>query len=900
MMGDAVNLSARLMQAAQPGEILVNESTQKATGDVFAWDAGQPLQVKGKEEPVQVYRLLGLARQTTLQLQAPSYALPMVGRAAELQLIQQKLAQAQAGQGQIVGITAEAGMGKSRLAAEVIKLALEAGFAGYGGECLSHGVNTSYLVWHNVLRGLFGLDPGWSVADQAKYLEMGLAVIDPALLPRLPLLGRALNLTLPDNELTQAMDAKLRKESLESLVVDFVRWMGGTRPLLLVLEDCHWIDALSRDLLTAVARNIAAVPVMIIVVYRPPATANEQLPIIRLSHFQEIALTEFTPAEAEKLIGLKLTRFFGSLGSIPAEFVEQVLERAQGNPFYIDEMLNLVRDRGIDPTDRQALVHLQLPDSLHSVIISRLDRLAEDAKSTLKVASVIGRLFRADWLWDVYPQLGSPERIKEQLVLLNKMDITPVEQRDSEEMAYLFKHILTREVAYESLALATRQMLHEQIGLYIERRFSDSLGQFVDLLAHHFGLSQNVAKQKEYLALAGQAAQAAYANDAAIAYYQALLPLLKETERGPVLMELGTVLQLIGRWDDAQSRYKQALTLAKDAADVALQARSEYLLGSLARARGVFAEAENRLRQAFDHFTAVSDSRGAANAEMEMGIIDWSQGNYTEALARYENCLETYQELGDQSGVCRAIGNMGIVHWTLGDFNRALGLYQQYQTIADEIGDKLGLSRAMGNMGNVYLDLGNYQQALKYFIDNLHVALELGYRQGISISVANMGEVYEKQGDYQRALPCYRFNLAADLELGDRYGVAYALWSLAKAYAGQGNYETAVALLQLAIQIGRLLDIPYELSDFLFTQAEILSWQERRDEALAVLAETLSLAAAVNHPQVQLEARLLQLRLEGQSNEAALLGLLTPDLDEAQQAAVQYEICLLDSGGTMG
>ena len=195
--------------------------------------------------------------------------------------------------------------------------------------------------------------------------------------------------------------------------------------------------------------------------------------------------------------------------------------------------------------------------------------------------------------------------------------------------------------------------------------------------------------------------------------------------------------------------------------------------------------------------------------------------------------------------------------------------------------------------------------ALKYFIDNLHVALELGYRQGISISVANMGEVYEKQGDYERALPCYRFSLAADLGLGDRYGVAFALWNLARGYVGQAELDTAVSLLQLAIQIGRLLDIPYELSDFLFTQAEILVRQNRPAEALAVLEETMELAAAVNHPQIQLAARLLKHRLAAEHREqpsviVALRDLLADDLDEVQRAAVQYEICLLADEAELG
>jgi len=196
VMGDAVNLSARLMQAAAfspadpPGQVLVGDSTFHNAGRAFAWLESLPLKVKGKAEPVTVHPLAGLqSKEDTLQ--ELNYSLPMVGRQAEVAAISEKLDLALHGQGQIVGITAEAGMGKSRLAAEIIHLALEAGLRGCGGECLSHGANTPYLVWRSLLANLFGLDMNWPLETQVQRLRSELTAIDPALLPRLPLLGAA-------------------------------------------------------------------------------------------------------------------------------------------------------------------------------------------------------------------------------------------------------------------------------------------------------------------------------------------------------------------------------------------------------------------------------------------------------------------------------------------------------------------------------------------------------------------------------------------------------------------------------------------------------------------------------------------------------------------------------------
>ncbi|MFQ5616657.1 MAG: AAA family ATPase, partial [Anaerolineales bacterium] len=557
VMGDAVNLSARLMQAAQPGQLLMSEAVY-AESEGFTWVNLPSIQVKGKTEEVVIRHLKGLKDKSTFKLQEPEYALPMVGREHELATAREKIERVLRGQGQIVGITAEAGMGKSRLGAEIIRLAMAYGLTPYGGECVSHGTNASYLVWQNLLRGFFELDPAWPLEDQAAHLQFQLKAINPNFVQRIPLLGLPLNQTIPDNELTQAMDAGLRKSSLEAMLVECIRHRAGAGPLLLVLEDCHWIDPLSNDLLETIGRNIIDVPALLLVIYRPSETERIQPKGRRFGHFTEISLLDFTEAEAARLIELKLRQLFDAAGTVPADLTARITERAQGNPFYIDEMINLIHDRGIDPADAQALEGIELPDSLHSLIISRIDQLHEGPKTTLKIASVIGRLFKADWLWGVYPQLGDPSQVKTQLEQLHQLEITPLDKPEP-ELEYLFKHILTREVAYESLAVATRTMLHGEIGAFIERTYPDGLDQLLNILAHHYGASDNTEKQREYFYKAGVAAQNAYANEAAIEYYQHLLHLFREEERIDVMLRLGQVWQITGRWSESENIFRKAL-----------------------------------------------------------------------------------------------------------------------------------------------------------------------------------------------------------------------------------------------------------------------------------------------------------------------------------------------------
>lgn len=901
VMGDAVNLAARLMQAAGQGQILVGEATYRDASRAFEWGQEQQITVKGKTHPVLAYPLGEIKRGIRLGLQEPRYTLPMVGRQAEMQIIDECLSQGVAGQGQIVGLTAEAGMGKSRLAAEAVKLALQRNYRVFGGECLSHGTNTPYLVWRNLLSGLFGLDSSWPAEVQYNHLEEQLASIHPILAQRLPLLGTALNLPFPENEITRLLDARLRKSSLEDLVITCIRHYSQSGPLLLILEDCHWIDPLSDDLLEVVGRGIVNAAVLILVVYRPPE-ANRQPPALTgLSHFTEIRLSEFNQQEAAHLISLKLRQLFGTSQDVQEDFVQRITQRAQGNPFYIDEMVNLIHDRGIDPADSQAWRNLDLPDSLHSLIISRIDQLEEATKTTLKVASVIGRSFRASWLWGAYPAVGTPEQVKSHLAQLSRLDITPLDKPEP-ELEYLFKHIVTREVAYESLALATRTMLHGQVGMFLERTYADDLERYLDLLAYHYGLSQNIAKQREYYRKAGQAAQAAYANEAAVEYYQRLLPLVEGVSRVEVMLSLGEVWQLTGRWSEARDLYQQAIQLASYAGDRHILARCQYAIGALARSEGSFAEALSWLKQAQRGFSAVQDSRGVSEATREIGIIHWSQGNLQEALECFNECLRLATQSGDARGIFRALGNIGLVYKVQGDYAQALSYYERCRQIAEEIGDRLGVSAALGNMGNIYLEEGKIQLALEHHTQNLHIALELGYRFGVSVAIGNLGEIYFLLGDYDRALRCYAYNLRLALELGDRPGVARTLWQLGNTYADLEQFETAEQLLSQAIALGRTLDTPYDLSEYLDSLSALLMQVGKPEAAFSVNAEALALAQAFENREIQFKAHLREMHLLTLEEPdrlpqtiQTLQDLLKSNLEEAKLAAVHEEIWRLDS-----
>ncbi len=796
VLGDEVNLAARLMQAASPNEIMVSATVQRSAVNAFIWQEHPPLTVKGKAEPVAVFSVNGRQKQQTIRLQEPQYRLPMVGRADELAVLEEKLDLVLQGRGQIIAISGEAGVGKSRLVSEIINRAAERGLVGFGGECQSYGTQSSYLVWQRIWQGFFGLDMTQSLDKQIETVAAQLEQINPALTPRLPLLGAVLNLPIPDNDLTESFDAKLRKDSLESLLVDCLRARAADSPLLFVLDDCHWLDPLSVELIEILGRAIADRPVLLIMAARPSSIV-QSMPLLKQPHASEIRLTEFTPQEAERLISLKLNRAFGEQEALPFDLVERITELAEGNPFYIEELLNYLQDRGIDPHNADALKQLELPTSLHTLILSRIDQLTESQKSAIKVASVIGRLFQATMLCGVYPQLGDESQIKDDLDILSQLDLTPLDTPEP-ELAYLFKNIVTQEVAYESLPYATRAMLHNLIGEYIERTYDDTLEQYVNLLAHHYERSENEEKKREYLLKAGEAAQANYANNAAMGFYERALPLLGPREQIQITLKLGQVLELVGRWDEAFGRYEAGLATAVSLNDRQAQAQCQTIIGELCRKQGQFDEALAWLQNAQEGFESLGDIAGVGQALHYAGSLAAQQGDFTAARERYEKSLAIRRQVDDKPQTASLLSNLAIVARYQGNYAAARFLNEESLEIRRDLGDRRAIAVSLNNLGNVALDQANFDEARAWLEEAVALQREVGDKSYIANSLNNLGNVVRSQGDYDTACQLYLESLEISYELGDKWALAYLLEDMGAMAAARERPERSLRLIGAA------------------------------------------------------------------------------------------------------
>jgi class 3 adenylate cyclase/tetratricopeptide (TPR) repeat protein len=892
VMGDSVNLAARLMQAAAPGQLLVDRRTHDRVAESLVAQALPPVSVKGKAAPVPVWAVRAVAERGN---RVERTGEQLVGRGPELDRLRALVGRAATGQGRLVAITGEAGAGKSRLAAEAVRIATEAGFVPYPGAANARELGTSYLGWRPIWRRLLGVADDQPAAVQQIQLREQIATLDGGSTQRAPLIAPVVNIPMPDTELTAGLDPSTRSDALRVLLADVLRGRVAAGPAVIVFEDCHWMDPASAGLLGFLAGVLADLPILLIVTARPEGTAALE-PLTGLGHYSELALRELSAADAERLVAGRLRRRYGDDAALSAELLGALVARGAGNPFYLEELVSLVHDRGLDPGDPEAVAAIELPDTLRSLLIARLDRLDEGEQAAIKVASVIGQAFPASWVWGAYPELGGPDVVRAHLDRLDRLDLTPL-LRTEPEPEYAFRHVLTQEAAYDTLTFAMRAQLHESVGEFIERTYGSDLVPHVEALASHYGRTGNTAKQRIWFRAAGDAARSAFANEAAIGHYQRLLALLPAEQRGEVLVQLGTVWHLTGQWTDAQGAYREAIRLAEAAGDLAIVAQSQRDLGVLCTYRRAYVDAVGWLTKAGAEFERLEDLPGVASTLDRLSFAHFQQGRYTEALETAERHLAIATALGDQSGRSVALEVMGVVHGHTSNHRMAVDLLGQALRIAEDAGNLRGVSYAANDLAGVHLRQGDHVLAMEYLERARAAAEKIGFRSLAAVLIGNAGELYREQGEHARAVGCFSYALRIALDLGDWHSLLGQLGNLGLATAAQGRFDVADRLLDRAVGLARALTAPYVECEYLYWLARLRSDLGRRVEAERHNDEALEIADRIDHRHHRLHCRLLALRLAhtaGRLDRDAVVARLTdllPDWPEpAERAAIHAEM----------
>jgi len=595
-----------------------------------------------------------------------------------------------------------------------------------------------------------------SLKKQMRFIEGEIEDRAPSRVDAMPLLNVVLDLSIPENDFTQNLEPKIRQSALHALLEDCLKAEAMDEPLLIVIEDLHWVDALSHDLLEGLVKVLANYRVCFVLAYRPIQMERLRVSVPRLealAQFTKIELHELTHAEAESAIRAKLAQLYPARsGALPSGLVQTLMARAQGNPFYLEELLNYVRDRGIDPSD---LNKIELPDSLHTLILSRIDQLSDQEKTTLRVASIVGRLFRANWLTGYYPELGAFPTVKASLDALESLDITPLDSPEP-ELAYLFKHIVTHEVTYESLPFATRAKLHEQLAMYLE-----SIATPVDTIAYHYGHSKNQAKQREYWLKAGDAARGAFANEAALDYYARLHPLLREPrEQGSLRLKRAEVYSSWGRLSEAREHMTLGLkSVGQPLPETALQWQigllGEILRQIWHRLRFAIKPMRDEVEKEIPEISA--DELELIRAYEILVLVDTlaNQGSLADMyyLLRVLNIVESRQrKLPVLARVYALLGNgIGVLPMHI----LARNYLRLARTTMVGLDHPASLALVFYHTGLYTIGIGKWDESERAFLQALEIFDRLGDRRYQALTLNILGFLSYFQGRFEHSLKLY-------------------------------------------------------------------------------------------------------------------------------------------------
>jgi len=730
-VGHSTGLAARMENLATPGAILVSEHTYKLTEGYFTFKALGAAQVKGAHEPIHIYEVVGIGPlRTRLQVSARRGLLRFVGRQGELAQMRRALDLARGGHGQIVGIVGEPGVGKSRLVYE-FKVVSQRGCLALETFSVSHGKSAAYLPLIELLKNYFQIS---SQDDERRRREqvMGkVLALDRGLEDTLPYLLSLLSVSESTSPLQQ-MDPQIRQRRTFEVILRLLLRESLNQPLILIVEDLHWLDNETQAFLNLLSERVATARILLLVNYRPEyhhAWGSK-------TFYTQLRLDPLEQEEAQDLLASLLGEGLQGLKRL-------ILEKTEGNPFFMEEIVRALVDQGVlvrDPVGAglkpaltpalttRSFTDLHLPPTVQGVLVARIDRLRGEEKAMLQTLSVIGKEFSLGLVRRVVEQ---PE--EELYGLLSHLQEAEFiyEQPAFPEPEYTFKHALTQEVAYNSLLIERRKVLHERTARAMEALFQGRLEEYYAELAHHYSHGGDAQKGKaiEYLVKAGQKAAGRYANPEALDYFQRALDLIEAGYAyDRVLEDRARLLLGLFRGREASRDYERLLASAQGSGDRRQELTS--LLG-LASASFIVALDEpdhasislNLYRQAYALARELDDRPSMVRSlTPTVKFLSFRPDYRDEAAANAGEAVDLSQELGDEDLIIDSL--MARSHF-LKPFE-AEGQGEDLLRRIEARHDLLRLKEHYFHLMWLHLSRGNFERCIACCDASIHLSAEVG------------------------------------------------------------------------------------------------------------------------------------------------------------------------------
>jgi class 3 adenylate cyclase/tetratricopeptide (TPR) repeat protein len=852
--GDAVNLAARLMAAAERGQILATDAVLSRSGTTFETEPLEPFQVKGKSKPVQAMSVGAIAGSRGVA----HGETPLVGREREMAFLQEALDAARARRGMLVELIGEPGIGKSRLVDEL--RARATGVTVLTVPCQEYESSTPYFPIRLLLRDLLGVADGTDPAEVAAQLRARIEPNAPELVPWLPLLGIPMDFWMEPTPQTAQLEEQFRKTRVEQVTAEFLSW-ALPNPTLFVFEDVHWMDDASAELLHRLAAAAERAPWLILITRRE-ADAG----FVAAGH----ATVSLRPEPLSSTDAAALLAASSEDGSLSRRELAGLADRAGGNPLFLKELLLAARSTGSVEG---------LPGSIEGLVAAQIDRLAPSDRTVLRYASVLGMSFETDLLREV-------------LVGEHLAGRTPLRRlanflRREGPRRLQFQHALIRDAAYEGLAYRRRRSLHGRVGEAIELRAGDRPEDQAELLSLHFFHAQRYEKAWRYSRLAGDRAREKYANVEAADFYRRALEAGRRVHDVPVAQvaqvteALGDVRNRAGMFEEAArayrearrrgrgdptvranlllkqawiperlGRYPQALGLVSRATNVlqdvpgaaaaSLRAQLSVWYAAVRQQQGRHEEAIAWCRRAIEQALAAEDRDALAHAYY---VLDWGLVHVgrSEEARHSPIALAIYEELGNLGGQAVVSNNMGVWAYYEGRWNDARALYERGREAREMTGDPVEAAGGTFNIAEILSDQGDQQAAEPMLRDVLSVWKGAGLRSGIALATSQLGRVAYRSGRFEDAGSLLGDARAIYQELGGVAGLLDTNARIAESLVFRAAWEPALSLATETVERSEVLGVTIHRPLLHRVRGYALVQARRLGDARAALEESLRL-----------------------------------------------------------
>lgn len=766
-IGDAINLAARMEQTALPGTIQISDETYKLVAPFFDFEDLGEVEVKGKDAPIKTYRPLALKKNPGNLRGLDGLTSPLVGREAQLGLLNEQLKQLKNGTGSFVAVVGEAGLGKSTLISELKKSNEESGAIWLSGDALSYSRSVSYFPWRQVIRQSIDArddDPPGVVRGKLHY------VCDCCMLPGGDVPFLETMLAVESEESLQVVTG-FQGEALVQKMVDATRGyfcgLAGEGSLVVVFDDLHWADEASLNLLISLADLTSTQPLLFICMLRPDQTAPSRDAVNKIQQkvvggYHSISLEPLHDDQTDAMLANLL-----GVSTLPKTVRDMIVARADGNPFFIEELIRslietnqLIREnshwRAVNEDAR-----VSLPDTLRGLLGARIDRLPEQTKHVLQNAAVIGRSFDLRVLKRLTSLNGG---FDSQIQYLQEASL--VEPLREE---YTFRHVLIQEAAYDSILIKKRVELHRRIAETLEELHANRIEEFAPLIAYHFYTAQD-PRSLSYDLLAGEKASRLYANAEAATHFSRALGVAKQNGNDSELIaklhiQLGSALELSGRYEQALQNYESMQVFGRE------QEKDSIELSALMAKATIYST-----------YTSLHDS-----ALSEQALI----------LA-----LELSNKIGDRAAQVKLNWNLMLTYLFSSRVPQALRHGELALPLARELGNRESLAFVLNDLCRVYVCLGKFEEAHLVVREARELWRLLDNQAMLADSFGSEAEAYCNEGDHAKGLECAFEGLRISEKIENLWGKAYNRMLASFIYFDMGEIAKAIQLSNESILEG--------------------------------------------------------------------------------------------------